>query len=67
MSQERVAELEGLLLAANVSVAALTRSQALLTGQLADAELRARKLRRKSRRDENTFRTEIAFARSHRG
>ena len=60
MPEERIQELEAQLLAANQSVARLTQSNAELTRGLAEAETHAKKLRRNSRRDEDSLRQQIA-------
>lgn len=67
MSEERIKELEGLLVTAHESVAKLTLTNADLTRQLDDAETRNRKLKRTSRNDASAFRDQLAVAQRHRG
>jgi len=55
------------LAARDESVATLTRLNAELTGQLADEEARSKKLKRTSRRDESTFKQQLAVAQGRRG
>ena len=66
MSEERILELEQQLAAANEAVAKLTLTNAELTKQLADADTRNMKLKRNSKRDENTFRQQLSVAQSRR-
>ena len=67
MPAERIAELETQLVTANESVATLTKQNAELTTHLAEAEMRNKKLRRTSRRDESSFKEQLAVALSRRG
>ena len=67
MSEERIKELELLLVTANASVATLTRANTILASDLSDAEVRNKKLRRKSRKTESAFKQELALAQSRRG
>lgn len=66
MSAERILELEQLLAAANDSIAKLTASNTELTKQAADAELRSKKLRRNSRRDESSLRQQLTVAQNRK-
>ncbi len=66
MSEERIKELEGLLVTAQESVAKLTLTNADLTKQLGDAETRNRKLKRTSRNDASSFRDQLVVAQRHR-
>jgi len=67
MPEERILELEQQLAAANEVVAKLTLANAELTKQSADAELRNKKLKRSSRRDESSLRQQLTIAQRHRG
>jgi hypothetical protein len=67
MSQERIAELELQLAAATAAVATLTLANTGLTEQLEESELRAKKLRRNSKRDESSLKQQLATAQSRRG
>jgi hypothetical protein len=66
MSEQRILELEQLLLTANEAVAKLTLSTAELTRQLSDADTRNKKLKRSSRRDEWAFKEQLSVAQSRR-
>ncbi len=66
MSEQCTLELEQQLFTANETVAKLTLSNAELTKQLADSEVRNMKLKRASRRDESTFRQQLSVAQSRR-
>ena len=59
-------ELEQQLVTANATVAQLTVSVTALTAQVADAELRNKKLRRNSKNSESTFKDQLAMAQSAR-
>ncbi len=59
MSQERIAELELQLAAATTAVATLTLANTGLAEQLEESELRAKKLRRNSKRDESTLKQQL--------
>ncbi|MBI5693363.1 MAG: hypothetical protein HZC55_25070 [Verrucomicrobia bacterium] len=67
MPEQRIKELEIQLTAAGETVAGLQRRNAELTEQLSDAETRNKKLRRSARRDESTFKEQLAAAHSRRG
>ena len=67
MSEQRILELEQQLLTANEAVAKFTLANAELTQQLAEADTRFRKLKRNSRSDESSFRSQLATAQSRRG
>lgn len=66
MSEQRILELEQLLLTANEAVAKLTLSTVDLTRQLSDADTRNKKLKRNSRRDEWAFKEQLSVAQSRR-
>ncbi len=66
MPADRILELEQQLLAAGESVTRLTLANAELTKQLSDAETRNKKLKRNSRNDESTLRSELAVAQNRR-
>lgn len=66
MPEQRIAELELQLLAANDTILKLTQSNAQLTSSLADAEVRNRKIRKSARRDESSFKEQLAAANSRR-
>ncbi len=65
--QQRVAELEQLLVVANESIAKLTVTNTELTKQVSDAETRNRKLKRSSRKDESNFKDQLLLAQTRRG
>lgn len=67
MLEQRIQELEQQLAAANETVATLTRQNAELTGRISDAETRNKKLKRSARRDESSFKEQLAVAQSKRG
>lgn len=67
MLEQRITELESLLAVAGETVASLTRLNAELTEKLSDAETRNKKLKRASRRDESSFKEQLAVAQSKRG
>ena len=67
MSEQRILELERQLLTATESVATLTTANTELTRQLADSDLRFRKLKRSARSDESSFQSQLAVAQSRRG
>ena len=67
MSEQRILELEQQLLTANEAVAKFALANAGLTQQLAEADNRFRKLKRNSRSDESSLRTQLATAQSRRG
>ncbi len=66
MHEQRIVELEQLLAAANLSVAAMAQTNQELTRQLADAEMRNKKLKRNSRNDESALKQQIADAQNRR-
>lgn len=66
MLEERIKELESQLATASESVASLTRLNAELTERLSDAESRNKKLKRSARRDESSYKTQLAAAQSRR-
>lgn len=67
MFEPRIMELEQQLQAANDNVARLTLANTTLTTQLEDAELRNKKLRRSSRRDESSLKDQLLAAQTRRG
>jgi hypothetical protein len=67
MSEERIKELEALLVTSNDSVARLTVTNAELSKLLGDAETRNKKLKRSSRNDATSFRDQLAVAQRNRG
>lgn len=67
MPQNRIVELEQQLVTAQGAVAALTLANAALTEQLADADGRARKIKRLSRNHESSLKEQLAVAQSRRG
>lgn len=64
--QTRIPELEALLAAANGTLAQLTRANADLTRQLADAESRNKKLKRSSRNGESALKDQLTAAQNRR-
>ena len=66
MPEQSILELEKQLVSANEAVTNLTAANALLTTQLADAEIRNKKLRRSSRSGESALRAELTIAQSRR-
>jgi hypothetical protein len=60
-------EIEARLLAANTTIAELTRANAELTVSLAQSELSLKKARRGARQDGNALRNEITALQSRRG
>lgn len=66
MHQARVLELEQLLSAANESLEKLTVTNAELTRQLADAEMRNKKLKRSSRNDTGALKEQLTEAQNRR-
>jgi hypothetical protein len=62
MLELRIKELEELLLVANQITARLTQANAELTSSLNEAELRNKKLKRSSRRDEDSLRLQLAVS-----
>jgi len=67
MSEERIKELEMQLVAAGETAAGLTQQNVELTRKLSEAEGHIKKLKRSSRRDESSFRDQLAAAQSRRG
>lgn len=67
MSNERIGELEIQLVAANASIATLTAANLELTRSLADADCRAKKLKRSARRDESSLKDQLLAAQTRRG
>ena len=67
MSEERIRELEMQLATAGETAAGLTAQNAELTRKLQDAEGHIKKLKRSSRRDESSFRDQLAAAQNRRG
>lgn len=67
MPQNRILELEQQLATAQGAVATLTLANAALTEQLADADGRARKIKRLSRNHESSLKEQLAVAQSRRG
>jgi len=66
VSTERILELEQQLAAANESIVKLTAANAELTRQATDADLRSKKLRRSSRRDESSLRAQLSVAQNRK-
>jgi phage shock protein A len=66
MPAQRIMELEQQLVTANAAVAQLTVSVTELTAQVADAELRNKKLRRNSKNSESSFKDQLAMAQNLR-
>jgi hypothetical protein len=66
MHEARILELEQLLSAANDTIAQLTRANTELTRQVADAEMRNKKLRRNSRNDESVLKQQLTDAQNRR-
>ena len=67
MLELRIKELEVELMAANASVAQLTRLNTELTAGLASAETMLKKARRNSRNDSNSLRDQITTLQNRRG
>lgn len=67
MPEQRIKELELQLAAASETVASLTRLNAELTERVAEAETRNKKLKRSARREESSFKDQLALAHSKRG
>jgi len=66
MPDARILELQTLLTAATDNLAKLRQSNADLTRQLADAEMRNKKLKRNSRNDESALKQQITDAQNRR-
>ncbi len=66
MQAQRILELEQLLLTANETVANLTLANGELTTRLSDAESRNKKLKRSSRADESSLRSQLEVAQNRR-
>jgi len=67
MDQARIKELEALLATANDALQKLTLANTELTRQVADAEMRNRKLKRNSRNDESALKDQLTAAQNRRG
>ena len=67
MPDQRIKDLEDLLVTARASIAELTRANAGLTESLANAELALKRSRRNARQDGNTLRNEITSLQNRRG
>jgi hypothetical protein len=67
MLEERIKEPESQRATAGETVAALTRLNAEPTARRSGAETRNRKLKRPARRDESSYREQLAAAQSKRG
>ncbi len=67
MPELLIKELEMQLLAANATVALLTKSNAELTAGLASAETMLKKARRNSRNDSSVLRDQITSLQNRRG
>jgi phage shock protein A len=67
MPERRIKELELQLAAANEIIVKLTATNDQLTRGLAEAESYNKKLRRNARRDESTFKEQLATAQIRRG
>jgi hypothetical protein len=66
MSEQRILELEQQLLTANEAVAKMTLSNAELTKKFVDVERQYTRLKHTSRRDESSFRQQLAVAQGRR-
>ena len=66
MMEERILELEQLLVTANESVTRLTLANTELTLQLSAADSRNKKLKRNARNDESSLRSQLATAQNRR-
>lgn len=66
MPEQRIKELETQLLAAQDSIAELTKTNLTLQTLLADADLALKRSRRNARQDGNTLRDEISSLQSRR-
>ena len=66
MPEERIKELDLLLLAANENIARLTKANADLIVGLAEADRQNKKLRRSSRQDGDSLRSQITVLQSRR-
>jgi phage shock protein A len=67
MPEQSIEDLARQLSAASETVLSLTRQNAELTSRLSDAESRNKKLKRSARRDESSFKEQLATAQSKRG
>ena len=67
MPEQRILELEQQLVTAHEAVAKLTLTNTDLTDRLSDAEVRNKKLRRSSRKDERALKDQLVLALSRRG
>jgi phage shock protein A len=66
MPEQRIKDLELQLAAANEAVARLTAANVELTRGLSDAEALNKKIRRNARRDESSFKEQLATAHTRR-
>ena len=66
MSEPLLPTLEQQLFSAHEAIAKLTATNTDLTRQLSEAESRNKKLKRNSRNDESSFRSQLATAQSRR-
>ena len=66
MHEERIKELDALLLAANENIVLLTKANEDLTVGLAEAERTNKKLRRGARQDGDSLRSQITDLQSRR-
>lgn len=66
MHHARILELEQLLASANDSLAKMAVTNTELTRQVADAEIRNKKLKRASRNDGNTLKQQLIDAQNRR-
>ncbi len=66
MPDQPMTDLENQLAAANENVARLTAENEELLGRLSDAELLAKKMKRNSRRDSNSLRSQLEVAQNLR-
>jgi hypothetical protein len=66
MPADRILELQQLLAAANDTVGKLTQANADLTRQVAEAEMRNKKLKRNSRNDESALKQQLSDAQNRR-
>ena len=66
MPAERILQLETSLTAATSEITRLTLANTELAKQLADADMRNKRLRRSSKRDESSLRAELSVAQNRK-
>lgn len=66
MPAERILQLETSLTAATGEITRLTLANAELAKQLADSDMRNKRLRRSSKRDETSLRAELSVAQNRK-